>query len=135
MAKFFIIATLAFAATCGVLFFAPVRELMARAEGFVVLIDDPVRHAAVDVTSPAEIIFRFTNVTSEEVNIVGVETGCGCTSVEPIPVAIRPLGSKDVTCTFNMGGRARGTTYHAEPRFFLDRPSPEVRVVVDLELQ
>lgn len=113
----------------------PVAELVARAEGHVIVVDEPVRRVAVAAGGRTTTVFRFTNVSAHVVNVVGVETLCGCTSVHPMPVAIPALESADLTVSFNMEGHAPGTEYHWDPRFFVDCPSPEVRVIVDLELQ
>lgn len=123
------------AAVVGVSLLVPIQGWVARAEGYVITVDKPVRRVTIPAGSDHKMVFRVSNVTSSPVTIVGVESLCGCTSVEPIPMRIPASSAAELAVSFNMEGRDGGTTYHWDPRVFTDRSGPEVRLIVDLELE
>lgn len=108
---------------------------MARAEGHVLIVDEPGRQVVATAGGRAALNFRVTNVASRSVTIDGVESLCGCTSIEPLPVTIPALESVVLTVSFNLDSRPAGSTYTWNPRIFVNCPSPEIRLNVELQLK
>lgn len=114
---------------------ATLRRWISRSEGRIVVVDQPARRLVVNVGGRTTIGARLTNLTSRQVTVIGVESSCGCTAVEPIPLSVPAWGTADLTCKFNMDGRPAGSEYHGELRLLVDQPSPEIRLTVDIDIR
>lgn len=114
---------------------ATLRRWISRSEGRIVVVDQPARRLVVNVGGRTTIGARLTNLTSRQVTVIGVESSCGCTAVEPIPLSVPACGTADLTCKFNMDGRPAGSEYHGELRLLVDQPSPEIRLTVDIDIR
>ncbi len=72
------------------------QHWLARSDGFVVVVEEPVRVLCAKTGDTVPVEFWLTNVTSEPVEVLGIRTGCGCTSAKPVPhsiVGTRPWSS------------------------------------------
>ncbi|MBA3313276.1 MAG: DUF1573 domain-containing protein [Planctomycetaceae bacterium] len=109
-------------------------RLLARSEGYVIVVEEPTREFTARPDEVLTASFDVTNVLPEPVKIVGVETGCGCTSVEPIPATLAAGETLPLRFTFDMHGGKAGTVFRLDPTIFVDRASPPNRLSVRIRL-
>ena len=82
-----------------------------------------------------EVEFQVTNIASDTVTIVGVQTGCGCTGIEPIPMQLLPGEEKTLYFTFSLLGREAGTVFQIVPRILVNVPSTPTFLDVKIDIQ
>ena len=99
------------------------QHWLARSDGFVIVVDEPERVLSAKTGDTVPVDFRLTNVTSEPVEVLGIKTGCGCTSAKPIPCTIAPHSTEMVTLTVSMKNRSPGEPFEMSPELYLDRPA------------
>ncbi len=99
------------------------QHWLARSDGFVVVVEEPERVLSAKTGDTVPVEFRLTNVTSEPVEVLGIKTGCGCTSAKPVPCTIAAHSTETVTLTVSMQGRGSGDTFEMSPELYLDRPA------------
>ncbi len=99
------------------------QHWLARSDGFVIVVEEPVRVLCAKTGESVPVDFRLTNVTSEPVEVLGIKTGCGCTSAKPVPCTIAAHSTETVTLTVSMQGRGSGDTFEMSPVLYLDRPA------------
>lgn len=103
--------------------FRVVQDALAQAEGFVVVVEQPALslNAQSNQIVPATLSFR--NVTSRPVEIVGLKTGCGCSSVENIPCLIPPKTIQTVRVRVSTYGNKPGDVVELNPEYYLNTAS------------
>ena len=106
------------------------QHWLARSDGFVIVVDEPSRVLSAKVGAIVPIVFEVTNVTNTPVKVVGVQTGCGCTSASPIPCTIQAHESQKLSLTLNLGGQTEGDEFILEPVIYVDRPARRVPMFV-----
>lgn len=66
--------------------------------------------------------FLVRNLSGNPVQILGVNTSCGCVSVEKLPVTVAPAGVKEIRLTIHLEESASGTVEQTL-RFHTDEPT------------
>ncbi len=99
------------------------QHWLARSDGFVVVVEEPSRVLSAKTGDTVPVEFRLTNVTSEPVEVLGVRTGCGCTSAQPIPCTIAAHSTEVITLTVSMKNRSPGEPFEMSPELYIDRPA------------
>ena len=99
------------------------QHWLARSDGFVVVVEESTRVLSANTGETVPVEFRITNVTSASLEVLGIKTGCGCTSAKPIPCTIAPHSTETVTLTVSMQNRPSGDTFEMSPELYLDRPA------------
>ncbi len=121
-------------ASIGVVRSSIVQHWLARSDGFVVVVDRPNRILSAKVGETIPIDFKLTNVTSEAAEIVGIRTGCGCTSAEPIPCMIAGHSTETVRLTIDMENRKSGEVFELWPEVYLNRSTRKVGMSIRVTL-
>ncbi len=99
------------------------QHWLARSDGFVVVVEESTRVLSAKSGETVPVDFRLTNVTSEPVEVLGIRTGCGCTTAQPIPCTIAAHSTQTVTLTVSMQNRSPGEPFEMSPELYLDRPA------------
>ena len=103
-----------------------IQHGLAQFDGFVVVVDGPQRELSAKTGDTLPIDFRLTNVTSQPVEVVGIRTGCGCASAEPVPCIIAGHSTQTVRLMLSVRGQSAGATFELQPELYLDRPARKV---------
>lgn len=103
-----------------------IQHWLAHSDGFVVVVDEPHRELSAKTGETLPVDFRLTNVTSQPVQVVGIKTGCGCASAEPVPCTIAGHSTQTVRLTVSMRGQPAGAVFELWPELYLDRPTRKV---------
>lgn len=107
-----------------------VQDAFARSEGYVVLIGQPVVEASAALESDVQVTLRFRNLSSEPVEILGLKTGCDCTSVQNVPCVIPGRGSEVVTLSVSTRGYQSGAVVELQPEYYLSCASKKEALVI-----
>ncbi|RIK80217.1 MAG: hypothetical protein DCC67_09630 [Planctomycetota bacterium] len=105
------------------------RDLVLRQEGWIV----EVAPASIEVAVPAgetsaPLTVKLRNLSPSPVRVEGVRTSCGCfVALEQLPMELGPGESRRVRFRVDQAADDRGV-YTQEAQFFLDRPSPPVKL-------
>jgi hypothetical protein len=111
-----------------------IQHWIAQSDGFVVVVDEPQRELSVGAGATVPLDFRLTSVTSQPVEVLGIKTGCGCTSAEPVPCTIAGHSTQTVRLTISMRGQSEGAAFELSPELYLDRPARKVEMLIRLSV-
>lgn len=114
--------------------FRPLSDLIYRMEGYVVIVDHPVRTMVAQPGEMASAAFPVRNVTREGVKILGAETHCGCAAVTNLPLTIPPGEWRDLKFRVETSLEDAGMPISQDARLYIDRASPPVVLQINVQV-
>ena len=109
-------------------------DWVLRSEGYLVKVDRPSISVEVRANKDVVVPFLIRNISYDAISILAAETSCDCTSAIDLPITI-PKGEGRIL-SFRVTTEPQQAGQHVSRyiKLLLDKPSPEIRLKIDVNI-
>jgi hypothetical protein len=117
---------------CAVIY-RPATRALFRLQGYSLVFDRTAINVMVRTPGDSgEAVFSATNISGQAITVHGIETPCGCVTLNDLPLIIPAGESRKLVFKVTTKPTSGGHDYELEGRVFIDVPSPPVLVHINL---